>query len=146
MTRCMYVEVRLRCAARGGWYRVVLCVFFFFSSRRRHTRFKCDWSSDVCSSDLYIFAREQLRTLLGPDIQFIDTGAPVARQTRRVLDRLGTLTSESGPLPAAEGQVQLMTTGSLQALQSAASRWLELPAQCCSSVQVGESSAVPAAA
>src|SRR6185369_17764628 len=24
----------------------------FFSSRRRHTRFKCDWSSDVCSSDL----------------------------------------------------------------------------------------------
>src|SRR2546430_16904031 len=26
---------------------------FFFSSRRRHTRFDCDWSSDVCSSDLY---------------------------------------------------------------------------------------------
>src|SRR2546430_7505722 len=29
----------------------LLC--FFFSSRRRHTRFDCDWSSDVCSSDLY---------------------------------------------------------------------------------------------
>src|SRR3989475_11169225 len=28
------------------------CSFFFFSSRRRHTRFDCDWSSDVCSSDL----------------------------------------------------------------------------------------------
>src|SRR5260370_6698602 len=27
-----------------------LCVFFF-SRKRRHTRFKCDWSSDVCSSD-----------------------------------------------------------------------------------------------
>src|SRR6267143_3974003 len=27
-------------------------VFFFFSSRRRHTRWNCDWSSDVCSSDL----------------------------------------------------------------------------------------------
>src|SRR5699024_12190918 len=26
--------------------------FFFFSSRRRHTRSKRDWSSDVCSSDL----------------------------------------------------------------------------------------------
>src|SRR5689334_24033175 len=25
---------------------------FFFSSRRRHTRWNCDWSSDVCSSDL----------------------------------------------------------------------------------------------
>src|SRR5688572_32610758 len=29
-----------------------MIVFFFFSSRRRHTRFDCDWSSDVCSSDL----------------------------------------------------------------------------------------------
>src|SRR5688572_32143833 len=28
--------------------------FFFFSSRRRHTRFDCDWSSDVCSSDLLV--------------------------------------------------------------------------------------------
>src|SRR2546427_6697730 len=28
-------------------------IFFFFSSRRRHTRFDCDWSSDVCSSDLW---------------------------------------------------------------------------------------------
>src|SRR5215204_772003 len=28
------------------------CFFFFFSSRRRHTRSLCDWSSDVCSSDL----------------------------------------------------------------------------------------------
>src|SRR2546430_8033064 len=27
-------------------------LLFFFSSRRRHTRFDCDWSSDVCSSDL----------------------------------------------------------------------------------------------
>src|SRR5256886_11869402 len=32
---------------------VICCLFFFFSSRRRHTRFDCDWSSDVCSSDLY---------------------------------------------------------------------------------------------
>src|SRR3989475_9186859 len=31
---------------------------FFFSSRRRHTRFDCDWSSDVCSSDLF----EQVKT------------------------------------------------------------------------------------
>src|SRR5256886_11796109 len=31
---------------------------FFFSSRRRHTRFDCDWSSDVCSSDLRKIAIE----------------------------------------------------------------------------------------
>src|SRR5690606_40924292 len=30
---------------------------FFFSSRRRHTRFSRDWSSDVCSSDLLTFTR-----------------------------------------------------------------------------------------
>src|SRR5207249_9059773 len=29
-----------------------LSIFFFFSGRRRHTRSKRDWSSDVCSSDL----------------------------------------------------------------------------------------------
>src|SRR6266480_4562589 len=31
---------------------MVNIIFFFFSSRRRHTRLTCDWSSDVCSSDL----------------------------------------------------------------------------------------------
>src|SRR5256886_17314628 len=36
-----------------GLYSVFF-VFFFFSSRRRHTRFDCDWSSDVCSSDLAV--------------------------------------------------------------------------------------------
>src|SRR5882762_11088975 len=35
------------CATKLKFY-----FYFFFSSRRRHTRFKCDWSSDVCSSDL----------------------------------------------------------------------------------------------
>src|SRR5690242_6469318 len=32
--------------------RLCVVLFFFFSSRRRHTRLTCDWSSDVCSSDL----------------------------------------------------------------------------------------------
>src|SRR5215213_2397888 len=31
-----------------------LLFFFFFSSRRRHTRLVSDWSSDVCSSDLFV--------------------------------------------------------------------------------------------
>src|SRR2546430_7478791 len=34
-------------------------LFFFFSSRRRHTRFDCDWSSDVCSSDLELPHRQR---------------------------------------------------------------------------------------
>src|SRR5699024_3176593 len=39
-----------------------LCVFFFFSSRRRHTRSKRDWSSDVCSSDLIPTKRSETFT------------------------------------------------------------------------------------
>src|SRR5688572_12301929 len=42
-------EARARVRAQSA-PAVLLC--FFFSSRRRHTRFDCDWSSDVCSSDL----------------------------------------------------------------------------------------------
>src|SRR5437879_7407925 len=44
------------------WLLVLYCLFtgilsyffFFFSSRRRHTRYIGDWSSDVCSSDLFL--------------------------------------------------------------------------------------------
>src|SRR3712207_5531563 len=41
------------------WNRLAIltCLFFFFSSRRRHTRYWHDWSSDVCSSDLVAAAR-----------------------------------------------------------------------------------------
>src|SRR5215203_6979947 len=47
----------------------VCIVFFFFSSRRRHTRYWRDWSSDVCSSDLGIGVRRRIR---GRDM--LDTG------------------------------------------------------------------------
>src|SRR5260370_25645674 len=43
-------------------------IFFFFSSRRRHTRFKCDWSSDVCSSDLVDAKRGQAFTRASREI------------------------------------------------------------------------------
>src|SRR5205807_4975743 len=35
------------------WFALTLFSFFCFSSRRRHTRLQGDWSSDVCSSDLF---------------------------------------------------------------------------------------------
>src|SRR5256886_8356351 len=55
-------------------------VFFFFSSRRRHTRFDCDWSSDVCSSDLAPRSakRPRLRALSGADEFLIEAGEPRA--------------------------------------------------------------------
>src|SRR4029077_2215200 len=43
----------------------------FFSSRRRHTRFKCDWSSDVCSSDL----SDRRFALQRPDFHFLPTAS-----------------------------------------------------------------------
>src|SRR5689334_24670494 len=50
--------------------------FFFFSSRRRHTRWNCDWSSDVCSSDLLAFiASGSLTAELIQPIGWSDGGA-----------------------------------------------------------------------
>src|SRR5215204_5107440 len=59
------------------------CVFFFFffSSRRRHTRSLCDWSSDVCSSDL---------------VTVIPTGDANSSAGRATLDRVRAVTA---PLP-----------------------------------------------
>src|SRR6266481_6745557 len=46
----------------------ILFIFcFFFSSRRRHTRWNCDWSSDVCSSDLVIDHSVQVDVFGTPD-------------------------------------------------------------------------------
>src|SRR5690606_40310033 len=41
----------------------ITVVIFFFSSRRRHTRFSRDWSSDVCSSDLPLFVHGEILAL-----------------------------------------------------------------------------------
>src|SRR5690242_21108002 len=49
-----------------GWS---LLLFFFFSSRRRHTRLTCDWSSDVCSSDLELRHATSKTTLTRQQIQ-----------------------------------------------------------------------------
>src|SRR6267142_3991134 len=43
--------------------------FFFFSSRRRHTRLTCDWSSDVCSSDLDFRDRHGIAIVLLSDTE-----------------------------------------------------------------------------
>src|SRR2546430_2913484 len=50
------VKVRLRRTSHSS-LRARRIINFFFSSRRRHTRFDCDWSSDVCSSDLKLAAQ-----------------------------------------------------------------------------------------
>lgn len=70
----------------------------------------------------YPFAGQHLRELLGPHIQFLDTGAPVARQTRLRL----AAAAQADAAPPGTGQVRLFTTGQPAALQAAAQRWLQV--------------------
>lgn len=72
----------------------------------------------------YPFISNHLRTLTGADIHFIDTGEPVARQTRRMLQAAGTLNST--PATAGDG-LQLFTTGDVAGFTQLAKHWLGLP-------------------
>ena len=67
----------------------------------------------------YPFISAPLRDLLGPDVHFVDTGVPVARQTRL------RLPAPESPVANRVGQLKLFTTGEPGALQAAAQRWLQ---------------------
>src|SRR6267142_4618482 len=86
-------------------------ILFFFSSRRRHTRLTCDWSSDVCSSDLSAWKEvgiriSGVRSLAGttararrPQIAATSNGreedpAEVARRIEQLTGQLATLSKE----------------------------------------------------
>src|SRR5690606_11101985 len=57
---------------------------FFFSSRRRHTRFSRDWSSDVCSSDLTLeFQTIGIPALGGNSVDFLRTARETIQQLCR---------------------------------------------------------------
>src|SRR2546430_7916728 len=88
----------------SGWSWTVGSVVFFFSSRRRHTRFDCDWSSDVCSSDL--------STLSGTTT--VATVNGVASFSTLTLDKTGTsyaLTATAIGLSPATSSVFSITPG-----------------------------------
>src|SRR2546430_14404648 len=98
--------------------------FFFFSSRRRHTRFDCDWSSDVCSSDLLHRERagskvagrlieQQRDDLVGGLSEFIRRGFFVAQSRQVVGDQrvLDDMQRHEAPLtlPRKRGRESLAT-------------------------------------
>lgn len=94
---------------------------------QRYTREVCGFGTAPGEIDTlvlgcthYPFAADVFRELLGADIQLVETGQPVARQTRRLLEAQGLLN------PSGSGQVQWQTSGSPEALRAAASRWLGL--------------------
>ena len=70
----------------------------------------------------YPFARAHLQLMLGPDVQLIDTGEAVARQTRVLLKERNVLGKQ-----AVAGNVTLLTTGDADRLRDAAGRWLTEP-------------------
>src|SRR5438034_5636972 len=103
-------------------------VVFFFSSRRRHTRSLCDWSSDVCSSDLFrvlnakaeggAVAREDLSDIEGEYAR----AAPFARLSRTGKGYRWSLDPSAAALDAAlqplvESAVSLLTSAKIERLR-----------------------------
>src|SRR5256886_9465495 len=85
---------------------------FFFSSRRRHTRFDCDWSSDVCSSDLFTprvirVVRRRVVPRIGPGTNHLSCvyAGNIAAAVVTALDapvsgfRAYNVTSDAPPVP-----------------------------------------------
>src|SRR5882757_5672135 len=63
-----YEDILYEVYGPGG----VAVIVFFFSSRRRHTRYWRDWSSDVCSSDL---------EPVSPSMTYVSRRAPLVMST-----------------------------------------------------------------
>ena len=98
-----------------------LCTRYLTAMGRFGTEKDC-MDTLVLGCTHYPFAETLLRPLVGPQVSLIDTGAPVARQARR-------LVGDDGPEKGGNsGRVGLFTTGQAQALQAAAWQWLNLQA------------------
>src|SRR5260221_2973086 len=80
---------------------------FFFSSRRRHTRSLCDWSSDVCSSDLSACATsahcignaEELIQWGKQDVMFAGGGEELDWTLSVLFDAMGAMSSKYNATP-----------------------------------------------
>ena len=72
----------------------------------------------------YPFAAAYLRTLVGPDVQLLDNGGAVALQTRRQLEKAGTLLASTSM--TVKDDIRMFSNGQTDLLQAAAQYWLEL--------------------
>src|SRR5207253_7854463 len=104
--------------------------FFFFSSRRRHTRWPRDWSSDVCSSDLHPLRRHQRRSRPGavPD----GTGAGAAGEGAVRGRGIHQARASGAPLDATRGAALTASVASF--LAQAQKKGAELPASLSSAL------------
>src|SRR6266511_4574073 len=98
-----------------------LC-WFFFSSRRRHTRFSRDWSSDVCSSDL------DAAGVQGPDLMARFQLHAERFETEIVFDQIHTARLDERPLRLV-GDSGTYTCDALIIATGASARYLGLPSE-----------------
>src|SRR6266568_6988273 len=81
--------------------------FFFFSSRRRHTRWNCDWSSDVCSSDLSRDLRESCYAALVACARSGAVRIGVGAASRGEIDRINILRASLAAMARAVAGLEL---------------------------------------
>src|SRR3712207_5884543 len=100
-------------------------MFFFFSSRRRHTRYWRDWSSDVCSSDLLVaaatttgesgFERAERLIDAGCDVIVVDTAHGHSVRVLEAVSRVKKLSNSvqvvAGNIATREGAKALIDAG-----------------------------------
>ncbi len=98
----------------------ITCRIGLFGTQKEHI------DTLVLGCTHYPFAAAHLRALVGPDVQLVDNGEAVARQTRRQLEKAGTLLAS--PALTLVGNVSLFSTGQTRPLQAAARHWLKLNA------------------
>ena len=87
----------------------------------------------------YPFIASELRLHTGEAVRFIDTGGPVAQQTRRLLASAGLLA------PNGRSGVDLVSTGDVQLLRDAAARWLAVPTEHAVAATIPPTGTVPVA-
>src|SRR2546430_1126406 len=121
MVQLMAVFISMRCTLCGHFLQVALTLilvvgYVFFSSRRRHTIFDCDWSSDVCSSDLSCGGSSLIATMLA---HIPAKWTPVRPQR---YDRAGRNASEGKERPAMDAK-PLLRSEERRVGKECRSRW-----------------------
>jgi glutamate racemase len=94
----------------------------YIDALRSNARTTAPMDTLVLGCTHYPFAAEVLQAISGPDVTMVETGAPVARRTRQVLEALPRPETRPDVVPG----VTLLSTGDPEPLARAARRWLGL--------------------
>src|SRR5699024_1053843 len=100
--------------------KIIAKIEIFFSSRRRHTRSKRDWSSDVCSSDLHLLALKYLQA--GGESNIFNLGSSQGFSVKEMIDTARSVTCKD--IPAKMGKRRPGDPGTLIASSEKAKRIL----------------------